>query len=479
MSLESELEPKLTKIDEAAREQYSSVYLDSRGLTVIPGTATVDFNEVSKGNVDPIWEVGMVVPQPTEEDRRREQEAYNGFLQSLEDLKNRFRSFYALGEPVDFALMTSRLGTDRATTFPTGPGALTPQSPPSVSLEAPTVLASVMSSYTEHMDTVAGMIDKEDWSGTAARTFHTDFLEKYLESAFWQSGYVHELGKAVQIYHDAVKKGREDVLAIADLCHAQMYPTSGGSSARTLGIISLITSAMALYPPFGIGAGVTSLSTGLVSFIESETASEETSPVEVTITGGPGDIPEVLWSTWNALGKVDQALRDGDQHLSRGLENDLNNTSAFASPHLRLPRPALSDNADQQAPLGQLDFIPRPGVSIAENPLVVELVDVYQAGYVNLPNAARCYNDAAAGLNDCDIPGPLSSFFPQSIPKFNTSRDGLSDIFADTRDALNDAGEALVNTANGYQVTDEERGEVLRRIQVINMLYPPPVPAGG
>jgi hypothetical protein len=475
MSLESELEPKLTKIDESAREQYSSVYLDSRGLTVIPGTATVDFNEVSKGNVDPIWEVGMVVPQPTEEDRRREQEAYNGFLRSLEDLKNRFRSFYALGDEVDFALMTSRLGTDRATTFPTGPGALSPQSPPPVSLESPTVLASVMSSYTEHMDTVAGMIDKEDWSGTAARAFHTDFLEKYLESAFWQSGYVHELGKAVQIYHDAIKKGREDVLAIADLCHAQMYPTSGESGARRLGIISLITSAMALYPPFGIGAGVTSLSTGLVSFIESETASEETGPQEVTLTGGPGDIPEVLWSTWNALGRVDEVLRGGDQRLSSGLQNDLDNPSAFASPQLRLPRPALSDRAD----LGQLDFVARPGVSIQENPVVVELVDVYQAGYVNLPNAARCYNDAAAGLSGCVVPGPLSFFFPQSIPKFNTSRDRLFDIFADTRDALGDAGEALVHTANGYQLTDEERGEVLRRIEEINMLYPPPVPSGG
>jgi hypothetical protein len=473
MSLEDELEPKLTEIDRSAREQYASVYLDSRGLTVIPGTATVDFNEVSKGNVDPIWEVGMVVPQPTEEDRAREQEAYNGFLQSLEDLKGKFRTFYSLGEPIDFVLMTGRLGANEVTTFPTGPGALSTEGSPHASLESPTVLKSVLYSYTEHMLTVAGMIDKEDWSGTAAKSFHTGFLEPYLNSVFWQSGYVRELGIAVQIYHDAIKKGREDVLAIADLCHDQMYPTSGGSAARRLGIISLITSALALYPPFSVGAGVTSLTTGLVSFIESETASEETGPVEVTITGGPGDIPEVLWSTWNALGRVEQTLRGLDEGLSSGLGKDLDNTSAFASPHLRLPRPELADRANQAAPLGQLDFIARPGVPLAENPLVTELVDVYQAGYVNLPNAARCYNDATAGISVCQIPGPLSFFFPQSIPKFNQARDQLSDIFADTRDALVDGGEALVDTAQGYQLTDEERAEVLRRTDQINVLWGP------
>jgi hypothetical protein len=478
VSLEDELEPKLTEIDESARSQYASVYLDNRGFVVKPGTNQLDFNEIVKGNADPIWEVGMVVPDPTEEDLHREQEAYNGFLQSLADLKTRFRTFYALGEHTDFALMTTRLGANSVSTFPTGPGALTSPST-SITLEAPTVLESVLYSYTEHMHNVDAMIDKEHWGGgegSAAWTFHTEFLEPYLRSVFWQSGYVRELAIAVQSYHDAIKKGREDILAIADLCKAQMYPNNEGSP-RTLGIASLITSAAALYPPFSIPAGIYSFSSGLISFLDSESASERNeSPYEVTITGGPGDIPEVLWSTWNAIGQLEQWLSNKDRQLARGLEQDLNNTGAFASPYLRLPRPEVSDRAGQPAPLGQLDFIDRPGGG--RNAVVVELRELYQAGYVNLPNAAYCYNDAAGGLSGLAIPAPLSQFFPQSIPKFNQSRDRLHEIFFDTGDALSDAGVALVNTAKTYQLTDEERAQLLGQIEQINMLYPPPIPVG-
>jgi hypothetical protein len=470
MSLESELEPKLAEIDRVAKQRYE-IFLDNRGFVVVPGTTQLDFNEVVKGNVDPIWEVGMVVPNPDEEDLANEQTAYNDFLQQLADLLAKFRTFYSLGDPFDFTTMSTKLGANTVTTFPGGEEGALSQGPQNFPVapyfplipSPPTVLERLQSAYDDNMQYVDGLITERQWTGSAATTFQADFLGPFHKALLWQWGYVRELGIAVQTYHEAITKGIEDVKAIADMCIAEMQPGGEEPTARELAVVSLISGAIALIPPLSIPAGLYALGTGLWSYLKDESEAEE-KECQVTITGGPVSMPAVVGSTWDALITLEGCLSGTDDRLASGLGKDYANENAFASPDLVLPRPDLANRADEEAPLGELKFVSRPG----QDAVVVELRELYRAGYANLPGAAGLYGEAGTAVNECLIPGALNQFFPRSIPIFNDSRDLLAQIFQQISDSLTDAGRALVNTAQNYELTDTENRQLLDAIGEID-----------
>jgi hypothetical protein len=460
MSLESLLEPKLAEIDRVAKERYEGL-LGLRGFVVVPGTTQLDFNALVKGERDPIWE--EPIPMVDEGDLAEEQTAYNGFLQQLVDLLGKFRTFYSLGDPNDFVPMIDKLGA--RTTFPGRDGALSPgggnQYYPVIPLP-PTVLERLQTAYKDNIQYVDGLITERLWTGPAAGTFQTEFLANFYEALQWHFGYVSELVIAIETFHEAATKASEDVEAIADMCIAEMQPFGRGASEaelKQLGTVSLIAGAIALFPPFSLPAGIYGLGTGLVSFL-SEAAKEEETHCEVTITGGPGDIPGVLGSTWDALTTLEGCLSSADGKLATGLGKDYAGTDAFASPHLTLPRPDLANLADEQAPLGKLVF-DGPGPTAG---VVVELVEVYRAGHANLPGAAGQYGGAATAVNECLIPAALNHFLPRSIPIFNDSRTLLGEIFQQISTSLTDAGRALVSTAENYELSDAENEQLLAAI---------------
>lgn len=108
---------------------------------------------------------------------------------------------------------------------------------------------------------------------------------------------------------------------------------------------------------------------------------------------------------------------------------------------------------------------------LAESQVVASVVDIYRAGYVNLPGAAEQFGQAATILDSCTMSVSVNRFFPRSIPKFDEARDNLGGILRRTSTSLADSGAALVETALGYGDTDEEGAEAMRQIGEID---PPP-----
>jgi len=104
---------------------------------------------------------------------------------------------------------------------------------------------------------------------------------------------------------------------------------------------------------------------------------------------------------------------------------------------------------------------------LADDPVVVSIVDLYTAGYVNLAGAAGQYAEAAAKLATCVPSAPGNRYFPQSVVTFAEARDLLAGILRDTGEILTDVGSALVECANGYDLTDEQQADYLRQVELV------------
>ena len=104
------------------------------------------------------------------------------------------------------------------------------------------------------------------------------------------------------------------------------------------------------------------------------------------------------------------------------------------------------------------------GLPVAEDPVVVSIVELHKAGYVTLPTAAQQYAAANTELATCVAPEAASRYFPRSVPAFNEARDVLGGILRDTGTTLADVGDALVKVAKGYRLTDDEVAEYNRQV---------------
>src|SRR5262249_34294726 len=101
----------------------------------------------------------------------------------------------------------------------------------------------------------------------------------------------------------------------------------------------------------------------------------------------------VLQSTWHALTKVQSFTVDNDKDIEGGLNDDHKSRQAFASPYLKLDRPAIANSNEAAGPtgLGTSDFQ-------SGEPLVFSLVKLYQAGRHFLPEMSGHYQRALASL---------------------------------------------------------------------------------
>ena len=221
-----------------------------------------------------------------------------------------------------------------------------------------------------------------------------------------------------------------------------------------MGALSIVTAAVALFLPAGPAAlGVGGIS--LISALASLPPPEKKPYLRVDNNPYP---QYILRSAGFAIQDLTEMVLDVDETLARGLNQDLDSADAFASPYLKL-EPARVD-ADTYR---NLDI--RDGDGKPPNQVVVSVVQLCRAGYVNLPGAAYEYDLALAKVDACQIPGSMSRFFPRSIQPFNTACAQLGGLLRRIRDDLYSAGEAMLTAAKSYQGTDEERAQILGEIQ--------------
>lgn len=437
MSFQEKLEPKVDEIDRKAKEMYG-LYLGGFGLMADEDGAVVE---------DPD-SLNMTPPEVSEE---AEQEKYDGFLALLDAVKGRFERHYDLDPGELTAIVTTLGGKDH------GPA-------PTTVWGAHTVYDRIHYADDQWMRPVLELIVEEDWSSDTATRFHDQILDPFHRAAEFQMACTKILGMTAQAAHDGMANVQDDLLAIADAAISEFNREGGGGAGGFFTAVSFIAGAVGLFLPTGASqvAGVVSLGSGIASQFAGVDDSEESREWNVE---GP-NAPMILESIQECLLALEEEIDRKDRQMSDALEQDLDSQAAFASPELTLDEPSGLEGSDA---FGSLQVQSVPGVPIAEDKVVVSVVQLYQAGYRNLPSAAHQYAEATS-----DLVEPLTSAFAglyfRTESTFRQARARVRGAVSDIRWALTRAGDALVQIAAGYELTDEQGAEALRQIAEI----PPP-----
>jgi len=256
---------------------------------------------------------------------------------------------------------------------------------------------------------------------------------------------------------DAANKGIKFV-ARGCLGALNYHPVYGGDGdwRSNLGALSLFAAAVGLFLPAS-GAALLVGGISLASGIASLPPADDRPYLRVDDNPFPQGI---IRNTEYAIQELRDMVFDMDDTIAAGLDKDLDSTDRFASPNLRLGTATVTANAYSHLDIKDADGQP-------PNQVVVSIVQLARAGYYNMPGAAYEYNAAMSVLDACHVPHAMTTLFPRSIGKFNAATAQLVGILHDTRDRLNNAGDAMVAAARAYRGTDEETAEIIKGIQDI------------
>jgi hypothetical protein len=445
MSLEDELGPKLREIERLALEWYE-LFLRQFGFKWDGrGSVMLDPERPQSSGIS----VGP--PLSVEEQIRPMQENWRIFNDDLQVLLQYFRSFYALA-PHEVTAAYEKIG---GSTGDVGDGANT------------TVHDRLGLAFDPWFIGVRDLIVAGDWSGPAAGTFHQVFVVPFTRMTQVQQACVRELATTVQGYRVAIDDAFKTLLEIADACIYRMQNPAGLSTTEVhvLSVASIATGLLAFFPPVALAAGAVSVFTAVWTYFDSLKASAE--PNFTVEIGGRSPHDTVL-STYKAVTAVEDKLARLDEGLAGALNEDLTSGKAFDHDSVRLPR---SGSPGLDGDIGKLTVDSVPGVPLSENKVVTSLVKLHRAGDTNLAIVADQYGAASSILDGCAVSGGMYRFLPRSVQKYNEARSLLGGILAETRDRVAAVGEALVQVANNYQVTDERRAEVLRQISLLPEPY--------
>ena len=431
--LADEMPAKLTQIERLAREKFIET-LQANKLTFGPGDSIIAdpllwTDPLVGGHSDPASAMQTFADQ------------WGIVLSDLATLRTRVEEFYQL-EPIAFTIMVGMLGGTSA-----GPGSTVVaglNGPPT------SVYARLRHADSQWMQHVDNLINEKQWTGAAATAFQENFLAKFRAASEQQQAYAQVLAVTPQAWHEGVVTAFRYLLTIADTCVNRLNGDAGAGGqafeVEVLSWTSMITGALSLFPPVAPVAGPISLASGVGGYARGK---QSEPPNEAPIPVGP--VWTVIEATLREVASVTEGLLELDTALAGILNANLGSPVVFASSGLRLERPDL---AEGPATMGTLT-IDRPEV-INNNDVAVSVADVYRAGYVNLPGAAGQYTAAGEKLALCEPSGAARQYFPRSVPAFVAARDELGGILRTTAESLSACGSALVATAEGYQLTDEE-----------------------
>jgi hypothetical protein len=429
MNLQSELDPLLTKLWDAAQSAY------------------------------------LAAPVFPDADSPAAQDSQKAFNEELASLVVRFGNYYSLDGP-DLDSVWSEFAEQGARwENPTG--------------------SSVYSSVARaagDVDDVTKLVHTEQWVGQAATTFKTNFLDPFKNTAAVHAAGALELSIAAKALADGVQKAKESVVWI---CKDAIERFGGGGPPGPMpgerehqnvsAWVAILADAVAFCksvaaPEFefldwvdGMLAG-TGMTFGLQA--ESKTPGTE-KPIEIASAPSPMGY---IYETWLALNNLDANIAELDDQISGGLGIDLSPSGPFGSAYAKIQSPGVPSSAYQRLaikgdgdPDGPHD--PSPG-----DVVVRSIVRLYYAGYRTLPAAATEYGN---GVNICSgarFP-LLRSHFPRSGPVFDEAVKALGSLLSAVQQDLTSSGTAVAQAALNYQAADEEGAQLIKNYE-INI--PPP-----
>ncbi|HEY8473217.1 MAG TPA: hypothetical protein VIL37_11375 [Natronosporangium sp.] len=443
MSFQDELESRLGDIWRLAYEKYDK-YLDTMGFIRDPNggvtynPAYYDPNELTPGTT------GSSFGHRVVGDVDAETAKLQAFTADLLELLEKFRSYLYLDPTVDLTQRVSWLGIERG-------------EPPSVGQPgARTVLQLLRYADVTWMHPVLDLVEDGDWRGDAASAFTENYLLPFRLAVERHRACTTLITVAVQAFHDMAIKAQRDILTIADHCILRLGDMTVPEELSVFD--NIVLDALGLVTGIGTVLDLVQLGRDIHSAFAGGNG-EQRAPVRILVARGSA--PEIIQSTWDALVALDQRMADQDSVMVGGLAADMESTDALAHPGLRLPRPAVADSPDG---FSELAIDDAPGVPLTESPVVTAIVELYQAGFVNLPSAAFCYQEATAKLEQVRLPSWVHQMLPLTAPVFEEARLTLKQVFQDTARDLADIGENMVTAATSYQLADEANAEALRRI---------------
>lgn len=461
MRVADELGPKLPEIRRWAMELFANMELRPYGLHFD------DNGAVAFDRANPMNQPHMGNQPWTEEDQQRliavVRDKVTRFYEELEALLAAFRVYFDL-DTLDFTVMAGTLGGQRG----------------QVGGEPTNVHARIGYAESYWVTPIDGLINGQDWFGDAASTFERQLLRPFRDAVVLQQGYVTELSLVAQSYREYMFKMRDALLAVADECiDALGGPariTTGELTApiHALSITSIVAGVLSFFPPIAVAAGGVSLGAGFVSYVAPLIADPVDGPPINEVHGDT--VWDVLRLTREALASMERFIGDGDDKLSAALDAAMNSTQSLGHPGLVVEPPDAADGPGR-ASFNTLNVQSVAGVPLSQDKVVVSIVDLYRAGKVNLAGAAAQYAEASKELGAITTPPSLARFFPRSVGKFHEARKLLIGILDRTRETLERSGEALMQIATNYQLSDEKAGEVLRQVNGLVTPSPNPEPS--
>jgi hypothetical protein len=434
MPFQEELESKVAEINRLAKEMYAQDLEGQFGLWP-DEDGVVDRSPRILPEQAAALSQGVDIPN--------EQMKYNYFIQTLSEVTARFELYYYL-DSTEMPSLAARIGGLGDTS-----GGGSPY----------TTYDRIQCADDEWMRPVLKMIGADEWSGTAATTFHDDFLDPFHRAAERQMACTNVLCMAAMAAHRGVDAAQDDLLAIADAGIAAFR----GDGETDVGTVLNVTSILAglagfLSGPGGVVANLVGLSIGIASqFIRTEDAPRK----EWQVSGLTA--PEILMSVWDSLMTFEEGVNGQDRQMADALRYDVDSRSCFASGGLRLPEPGTGGGFGRHT-VGSVVPVP-----ISEDEAVVTVVALKEAGSRNLPSAAHQYEQAASHLSAA-IPTSFSRLLPQTASAFEQARAALRAVVDGIRSDLETAGVDLVEVAESYPTTDEQNAEIVRQT---GLLLPP------
>jgi hypothetical protein len=321
----------------------------------------------------------------------------------------------------------------------------------------------------------AGKDPSGGWSGNAANSFRANFLNPFQPAA-----YVHGLG-ATQLAaaaHGLAAKIELTKKSLVWICkvmlnfaHGSEHPgpaptefegEGGEDSKRKLAAVGAIVAdsiallvALPELAPLDIGLAVAGVALG--GFAESGGPDGWTATFDPPSTSE--DYVGLIESALRAMDRIDAHNAAADEEIAGGLEKDLGADGPFGG-NLGKLKPSNLKASDFDRFTGASDHVP----GVAYDAVVVNVVMLYRAGSVILPQAADKYDAGAKVCAGAHIVGAEKQF-PRSVPKFNEAAGRLGETMTQIRDDLERAGDALKAAAKNYQYADAVDAEQYKMLE--------------
>ncbi|WP_225726884.1 MULTISPECIES: hypothetical protein [unclassified Nocardia] len=420
ISLQGELEPLLTKLQQVADSKF--------------------------------WDDAVIDPtNPAYVRQATDGLAY--FNQNLTNLITRFRGYYTLdGHDLD-PLADQFAGQSDRWESPTGSS----------------VYCSIVRA-AEDVDEVQKLIHAGEWKGDGADSYYHNFLVPFKNTAVTHSGCAREMAIGAKSLADGVELTKECVVWICRDLISRLGgggdpgppPGSAGTTFKeAAGLTAILADTVALFraltsPEGLIDAGLAAIGVtgGLIAESKSPSHEQQISVAPDLSASG------LVFNAGLSLDRLDMNIAALDEQIGKGLETDLDSSGPFGSPFARIQNPHLQSSAYQQLK-GRGFGNPTDD---SNDIVVVNVVQLYYAGYHTLPSAAEQYDIGARICSEAHIDG-VQQQFPKAVPKFNQAAQTFNGLLAAVRDDLTESGRSMVTAASSYRGADQYEAAQIRALE--------------